>query len=105
MLQSVDAGGRDVANEPLELSDQSVSGIAIRFADRGNAVSGLVRTKDGLPDSTASVAVFPADPKRWLDYGSQPRDIVKARVRANGTYEIRGCRPAIIGLSPWMTWC
>ena len=51
---------------------------------------GVGANQDGLPDSTASVAVFPSDPKR-LDR----LRLTAARHRhgassANGTYEIRG---------------
>lgn len=90
VLQSVEVNGRDVSVDPLELREESVGGIAVRLTDRPSVVSGAVRTKDGVADGAASVAVFPADSKRWIDYGWQPRQITSARVDEKGHYEIRG---------------
>jgi len=90
MLQAVEMNGRDVSVDPLELGDDSIHGLTVRFTDRPSVVSGSVRTKDGVPDAAASVAVFPLESKRWIDYGLQPREITSVRVDEKGRYEIRG---------------
>jgi hypothetical protein len=64
-LKSVLLNGRDISDDPLEVTGSDIAGVVISMTDRTNELSGTVRGADGLPDRRARVVVFPADRARW----------------------------------------
>jgi len=86
-FKSATLGGRDITDTPFDLSGEDLAGVAVNFTDRVTELSGAARDAKG-PDSTATVFVFPGDPKLWTDHGPAPRRFRTARVGSDGSYRI-----------------
>ena len=89
-LESAMVAGRDVSIEPLEVEDQAIGGIVLTFNDTPAALSGTVLKDDGTPDGEASVAIFPSDRRKWVDFGLKPPFIRHTRVDPDGRFAIAG---------------
>jgi hypothetical protein len=82
-------GGRDVADEPLDLKGSDVPDLALTFTDHPAVLRGQVRATGGAPDTAALVLVFPvtaASP----DFAGAPRRVRSTRVTRSGTYTLNG---------------
>jgi hypothetical protein len=84
-LDHATVSGRDISNVPVTL-DRDLTGLVITFTDRPSSLSGQVTSSSGSPDPTATVLVFPADPRAWTDYGALPRRLLAVRVDRDGRY-------------------
>ena len=91
-LESVSDRGRDVSVVPFDL-DADIAGLTVTLTDRPATLTGIVRTRTGGPDALAAVAVFPADSREWVDYGSSPRRLASTRVDPGGRYQLVGLPP------------
>jgi hypothetical protein len=91
-FKSATLNGRDISNAPVML-DRDVSNLLVTFTDRPSSLSGQVQTASGVPDSTATVLIFPADAASWLDYGAFPRRLRALRVGRDGHYSTTGLPP------------
>jgi hypothetical protein len=89
-LKSVTAEGRDISEAPLELSTSDIGNVVITYTDRPTTLSGIVRAKDGNPDTEALIVLFPSDPAGWTDFGVNPRRLRSTRPTSNGTYTFSG---------------
>jgi hypothetical protein len=78
--------GQDRLDVPLELGLQDVHGVVVLLADRLAQVDGVVVTEAGAPDPDAVVVVFPADPRRWQDFGRVSRRMLVARASRRGAF-------------------
>ena len=86
-------GGVDVSDMPLQVEDRDVSGIIVTFADTATALSGIVKSADGVADDSSAVVVFPADSRAWVDYGLNPRRVRTARTTKTGLYTLNALPP------------
>jgi hypothetical protein len=86
-------GDRDVSDVPLELDASDVSDVVITFTDRPAALSGTVELTQRTRKTGASVIVFPADSKSWMDSGTNPRRMRRVGTTNAGAYQIGGLPP------------
>ncbi len=77
--------GRDLADLPIELSTEDVSGVVLVFTDRPSSIAGTVRAGQA-PDGNAVVLAFPTDQSDWGATGTAPRRMRTARANADGSY-------------------
>jgi protocatechuate 3,4-dioxygenase beta subunit len=87
-FESATLEGRDLTVIPIELAGQRVSDITITYSDRRSEITGSVLDKDGRPDTTASVLVFPADYRSWIQHGLWPMAARMEVVSQTGTFSM-----------------
>jgi hypothetical protein len=85
--------GRDISDEPIEVTDTDVSGIVIAITDSPSRVTGSVRDADGAPGADAFVVAFPTDRQRWSGARFSPRRTVGVRAASSGLFEIVNLPP------------
>jgi hypothetical protein len=85
--------GRDVSDQPLEITASDISGIVITLTDRPTDLSGSVRTSLGAIDADADVIVFPANHDSWKAFGINPRRARSTRTTKAGAYTFSGLPP------------
>lgn len=91
-FKSAMLNGRDISNEPVML-DRDVANLMVTFTDAPATLSGQVQDASGVPDTSATVLVFPADAAAWVDYGNFPRRLREVRVGLDGHYRTTGLPP------------
>jgi len=90
-LRSVEWGGREALDEPLEVvAGQDVGNIAITFADRMASLSGTVLQSDGTPAAGVTVILFPEDRRYWMPHA---RRIQAARPTTDGAFRLADLPP------------
>jgi hypothetical protein len=77
--------GRDLADTPIDLTTEDVSGVVLTFTNRPSSIVGTV-TSGSAVDGSAVVLVFPTDSSQWTPTGAAPRRIRTARATADGSY-------------------
>jgi len=87
-MKSATIGGRDVLDAPLELREADVGGVVVTFTDRLGQISGSVRAPGETDLSDATVLMFPADHRTWVENGMNPRRSRTARPSRAGAYSI-----------------
>jgi hypothetical protein len=87
-LDSVSGGDKSLPDQPIAIANSDVSGVVITLTDRASSISGLVRDARGVPDSNATVFIFPADRALWVNTTANPRRLRSLRVSTRGTYDI-----------------
>jgi len=92
-LESVTLEGKDFLISPVAIDGQSVTGVVIKFTDRATQLSGAIQDASGKPDATASVLIFPADYKTWIQNGMQPDAAQVITASQAGTYQVPDIRP------------
>jgi hypothetical protein len=85
-LKSVLAGGRDVADVPLEVRSADVSDLVITFTDRPSRLTGRVIFDRPDQPQRAWVTIFPVDRALWTDHGRSPRTISTIWTGVSGEY-------------------
>ena len=89
-LKAATFGGRDVSDEPLEISGSDIEGVVLILTDKPTQLSGTVRNAQGQGDGQADVVIFPADHQLWKQYGVNPRRARSIRATKTGAYSIQG---------------
>lgn len=91
---AVDArvGSVNALVEPIAPSGGEMTGVVITLSTRAPKVSGTVRGASS-GDPQATVVVFPADHRAWVEAGMSARLVRTAAVRPNGAYEVTGLVP------------
>jgi protocatechuate 3,4-dioxygenase beta subunit len=89
MFKSAISNGRDVSSSFIELRNEDVTGVVVRFTDRWTSLSGTVQSGRGSADETASVLAFPTDASLWTEGGSNPRRLRSVRTDVAGAYTMR----------------
>ena len=92
-LSGVTLLGRDVLDEPLKLDGEDVENLVVTLTDKISELRGSVQTSSDDPDLDASVLVFPADRRLWLDFGADSPRVRSTRVNDAGTYSLKGLPP------------
>jgi len=92
-LKSATANGRNLADEPLDIADEDVTGIVLTYTDRVTQITGAVIGSQGAPDKTAEVVVAPADSQSWKEGLPSTRRLRSARASSIGVYEFSGLPP------------
>jgi hypothetical protein len=92
-LKSATANGRNLADEPLDIADEDVTGIVLSYTDRTTQITGAVIGSNGDPDKTAEVVVAPADSQSWREGLPNTRRVRSARASSTGVYEFSGLPP------------
>ena len=88
MFKSATVDQRDVADTALELDRKDVTDVVITFTDRVTMLSGIVRTPSGVPDTNATVLIFPATEQSWSLPGFNPHRFRRERTREGGAYQV-----------------
>ena len=88
VVKSIQAGGVNLIERPLELESADISDLTITFTDRPAELPGTVTGASG-PNDDATVVVFPADYQAWLESGRSPRRTVSVLADRNGAYQMR----------------
>jgi hypothetical protein len=89
VVSSIRVGDKESVDGLLDFSRRDVTDVEIVLSDRFTEVAGRVRTKDGMPASDATVAIFPEESARW----EIQRYIVAVRTESNGAFSHRGLPP------------
>jgi len=87
-FESATLNGRDLFVEPIVLDSENISGIEIRFGDRRTELSGTVTDASGKPDQAATVVIFPADSRKWIEHGLSPIAARTTSVSQTGAYAL-----------------
>ncbi len=93
ILKSAAVNGRDASETPIDLEANDVSGATITLFNRPAQLAGAVHDARGNPDEAATVLLFPADYRSWIDDGMSNRRLRSARATANGRFTIGGLLP------------
>jgi len=88
-VKSITANGRDVSDDPLDVSNGDVTDLVVTMTDRPAELSGTVRTDRGAPDTRARVFVFPAERARWTQ-PSASRRLSSVSVSKDGAFTVSG---------------
>ncbi len=89
-VQSAMAGGVNIYERPLTLTGQDVSGIVVTLTRQPTTFTGQVRRGSSAGDPLATVAVFPADYRAWIDEGMSSRRFRSGAAQPDGTFEFSG---------------
>jgi len=92
-LKSAFIGTRDVSDEPLEVGEVDIGGIAVTLTDRPNEITGSISTIDGSSPRDAAVVLFPVDPSKRTSVDQFTRRVVAVRPGADGNYVFRNIPP------------
>jgi hypothetical protein len=94
--KSVDVGGRDALDFPLEVRpNEDITGAVVTFTDRGTDLSGTLQDPTGQPTSDWTIVVFAADPRYWTP---QSRRIQATRPATDGRFSLQNLPPGDYGL-------
>jgi hypothetical protein len=93
VLKTAMFGGKDISDDPLDLSANDVGGVVLMFTDRMTQLTGTVRNVQGQTDPGADVILFPADNQRWKSDGVSARRSRSIRTTKTGAYSIQGLPP------------
>jgi hypothetical protein len=89
--KSAMAGGHDLLDQAVDLTEIDLEDIVITFTDRPfGSLNGIVRGAQSTPDADALVAIFPADPALRTDFSGNGRRMRLARTTRAGVYAIPG---------------
>jgi hypothetical protein len=91
--KSVLIGGRDVLDAPLEIKDGDVTGLVVTFTDKMGGLKGSVQAGAETDLSDATVLLFPANYRGWIDAGMNPRRTRTARANRPGAYAFANVPP------------
>jgi hypothetical protein len=91
-LQSVAIGGLEVGDGGFDF-DSDRSDIVLKFVDKPLGLSGTVHDANGEADAAAVVAIFPADPSRWVDARLSALSFQLARPSKSGQFAVRQLFP------------
>ena len=86
-VKGITRNGQALEDLPFELKEPFTD-LVITVSNRGAQISGTVRTLAGAPDATASVLVFPADKRQWIDFSAYARGIKEERTGRDGAFRI-----------------
>lgn len=89
-VQSAMAGGVNIYQRPLTLTGQNVSGVVVTLTRQPTTFTGHVRRGSTADDPLATVAVFPADYRAWIDEGMSSRRFRSGAAQPDGTFEFSG---------------
>ncbi len=92
-LESATWEGKDLSVAPITVAAQTVSGIAIRFSDRPSILEGSVTDANGNRNPEATIVLFPADYRAWIQNGMLLSAMRSTTVTPQGTYSIGGLKP------------
>lgn len=88
-LKSIEAGGRDLLDSPLEFR-QSIDDAVATLSDRVSEVAGTVADPQGRPETDPFVVVFSVDRNTWF---ANSRRVVAVKPDNEGRYSIRNLPP------------
>lgn len=86
-VKSAVAGGRDLVNLPFDLREDLTDAV-VTVSNRSARIAGAVHDRDGKPDAGAAAIIFPADPRYWVDFGSNARRIRDGRAGRDGSFTL-----------------
>jgi hypothetical protein len=89
-IRSVEIGGRDRTDTPIDTLQDDVGDVVLTVTDRVATVSGFVRNDQGQPADNCAVLAFPTDRALWAGFGFTPPKIKAAVHLAASGYQIRG---------------
>ena len=86
-LKSVEVGGRDVTDAPVEIrSGQKIGNVVLTFTDKVSEIDGSVTDASGRPVTEFTVLAFSTNSATWR---AQSRQIATARPDQTGMFKIR----------------
>jgi len=86
-LRAVTQGGRNVTDDPIDLSSDA-SGLIATFVDVVSKLVGTVVDASGAPDPHAVVMAFPADSDGWRRGEGSPRRLLRTPSTSSGAYAL-----------------
>jgi hypothetical protein len=86
--------GKDISDSPFDVAESDMRDVVVTLADRPwTTLSGSVRNSTGAADAAATVAVFPVDDARWMNFGPRPRRFQEAVPDSNGIFTVTNLPP------------
>ena len=92
-VQSASIGGRDVWDAPLEIRNGDVDGVLVTLTDVSPQLTGSVTATGQQKALEATVVVFPADHKAWIENGMNPRRVRALTPGPKGEFTVTGVGP------------
>ncbi len=89
-LHSVSINGRPLGPKALVVEGEDISGIDLTFANRPTGLRGTVLGRDGQPDPSASIVLFPADFATWIAEGTIQRVARVVTTSDGGEFVMQG---------------
>jgi hypothetical protein len=89
-MRSAIVDGRDMLDTPLEIRNDDVRGVEIRFTDLSTEISGSLLDPAGEPAPEYFIILFPVDKAYWTP---QSRRIQSTRPASDGRYRIQNLPP------------
>lgn len=84
--KSLEVGGRDVLDFPLDVTDSDIAGAVLTMVEEMGTLSGTLQDSSGRPTANYTVIVAPDDPRFWTP---QSRRIQATRPSTDGRYTFR----------------
>jgi hypothetical protein len=91
-MKSATRGGRDVADEPIDIS-ADIADLVVTISNRAAQVTGVVTSSEGAAARDAAVVLFPVEPARRIPTSRSPRTMQQVRPGVDGQYVLRGLPP------------
>lgn len=95
-LKTATLGGRNLDDDPLDLQNGDVGGVVLTFSTQFAQVSGSVHAMTNVgntKDLDATVILFPADYRTWLDHGATQKRLRNTRAASDGTFVLSNMSP------------
>jgi hypothetical protein len=86
VVDSVMIDGKNVTDAVVDISGDT--SLVVSYTDRRSPVAGAVKDARGVAAAGALALVFPANPERWVGYGTNPRTLKSAQAGQDGEYKI-----------------
>jgi hypothetical protein len=89
LVKSVQWKGKDYTTAPFDAAATAdLNGVVVTVTNAVPTLTGVVHDRDGLPSTTATVLVFPADRAQWTNFGLLPARIKKIAVDNTGNFNL-----------------
>ena len=90
VTKSVTVGGRNATGRTFDLTSAATSDVIVTFTDKVSSLTGTARDASGMPESEATIVVFPVDKSLWLEHAFPSLRIRSVAPGRDGRYSFRG---------------
>lgn len=88
LIKSVRWKGRDYTDAPFDTTGGNINGIEVTMTNAVPVLSGTLRQPDGMPVTSATLLIFPANRAWWSNAGLQPPRFRSMPAASGGTYKV-----------------
>jgi hypothetical protein len=88
LIKSIRWKGRDYTDAPFDTAGGNINSVDVTFTNAVPVLSGTLRQPDGMPVTSATVLIFPANRTWWSNAGLQPPRFRSIPAASGGTYKV-----------------